>query len=1588
MMKKLIAVAALSGAAALSRGGELEDFWRANEGRTVRRLPVGIVPENVFWSFGTRDFSDGFKTFDRLVDEGLAKSTYNCITLTLRCNPELGDEETEAAAKRCFEKAHAEGVKVYMDTDPRIARREFFAKWPGDRQGIAAVTVVQPTNGVAAFTSVFASAQDHMSWGSTDAYRPLAGRVAAAFAVRRRADGELDWATRRSVETQAQASRSDRRVTARGGFGHTDFSEVTVTGSASGLAADESLVVVAVADYLSIDLFSPHLIPFCRDLMVRYKALGADGGMRDEWGFIAEHKPDWRHYFYSPHFAAAYTRASGREMLEDIALMAVGTKGDAARTAAVAAYMKLTLSRNVEIERAFYDADKEIFGKDVYVCKHPTWSSRLGPPEIYHNGIDWWQAPRDWAQGDELTPIYVLNGMAKKFGGPVWLNEGYTPTREQNVFRVWTYALCGGRQVYHGLFGTKAYDALPWEERRVRGSLDLLASGNVTAQARVRLTSLITRAQVDCPLAFVFGHARFVDWTDDGFGDHGRREIMSCLAKGWWADAYPASEFALGTFSVDDGGWLRVGRQRYLALALWHLTAGERAELEKVLRGRQVRTRIFDGGETDAICAYLASASAVRQPLVKEKTAAGPCYPEPDGVLRLTDGTALRIAADWKHPRGLPVAGSLVSNGVGVEYAAEGLFAVRAESGAVTAVAAGGLRKVSGPGLSLELASPEDVVLLKVDGEWRGIWQTARPEADVPPALRKITDRWTKLVLPAAAEPSGKELNPVIPFVAVTGRPTEADIARKVETLKCDGYDQLLVYARSGLQYRYLGEEWLRSVETFCREADRRDMKVWLYDEYNWPSGTCKGRVPAENDAYRYSEWAVSRRSSGGYEWKAVLAPAGWVDVCSEPAMARFVELTHDVYAKRLAPWFAKKTIRGIFTDEPGHPTPIRFDSKTVCHFCRWDGLEDEYKSATGRDFRRDVEEYLSTTNSPAVWETYAELHGRRFRRNYFDRIDAWCRKMGILSTGHMIDENSPGGNARFNGNPLVALKGESLPGMDEIGSRADVASGPEWLTLGIVQHAAVRNRNGGLVELYALGPNDMTTARLRQMIWLEAAHGVDHYLVSMQVMDHRGLVEKHGYFSPIQEGQPGHGEMRTYFEDAKKAARYARRLDYRVAAAVRYPQKACARNAYARGKRPQVVELLGAINRRQMAFDLIDEDEKTQHPLVFEFAADGGIRETSTGTAFADPDAAADWLQRRTSAHVRYYEPDGRPAADLLVREYADGSSFALDLRAKGDRRLVADVDGVRVRCILPSRGVWALGNGELPPAARDESAVPLGIPSFAYALDRDPVMRVFFGSNRIARLTLKEPLKGVRFVLRDCALSYAITQSGRPVDELEAPPPGEKIIRHDAEPYAFELDGRPLVGSAACRSLPVEFRPLYRETEPMDLAAGEHVVRLVSGELDRNFFLPAAFVAGSFAAEGDALGRLPARLCPGRLAEQGLGGYCGQVTLSADDVRPQGDVLRLSTGGLVTRVRWNGRDLGVRAWAPFEWKVPSSAPGRLEITLFTSVACIFGDVDRPGAFWDVRFWTKPHDPEFVPGLLAAEWVCGSSVRPLPVGL
>ena len=840
----------------------------------------------------------------------------------------------------------------------------------------------------------------------------------------------------------------------------------------------------------------------------------------------------------------------------------------------------------------------------------------------------------------------------------------------------------------------------------------------------------------------------------------------------------------------------------------------------------------------------------------------------------------------------------------------------------------------------------------------------------------------------------------MIPFLAVTGRPTEAEARAKVASFDRQRIDSFLIYARSGLELEYMGDEWLTVCEWLCDEAEKRGMKVWLYDEYNWPSGTCKGRVPNENDAWRYAEYGVFRNPDDSFRWTSALAPAGWVNVCEPAAVKRFIELTHEVYAKRLAQWFANKTILGIFTDEPGHPVRVSFpDGKPLVSFRKYSGLEDEYLAATGRAFKNDVEEWL-TTKKGDVWAVYLDLMGKRFRSAYFDQIREWCDRHGILLTGHTICENFIYGSVLYNGNPIRCLRGESLPGIDEVYTAidSDPAADPqiEWVTYNLARQAILHRGNGGLAELFACGPPTHVPATLRFVMWLCAFHGIDHYVTCMDAMDMRGLVEKRGYLSPAGQIHPWYERYAHLLADeARVAAEWARKSVAEREVAVRYPSRAAARRAF---RHPEegggygslhkgFFGLLRSLEASQFTCRLVDEDEPAELPLVFSCREDGAVVEERTGKADLSAAGVLALCREQLPTTFSVFEQDGAWATNLLVRVFTDGSTAVLNLQPFTMRTLVAERKGRRTVFELPGRGVARFPAGDLPPP----SAAPVSVRSLAdvdweLSLSAPNVRRVNFDETKKGSITVAEALKDVRLVTRECAMSYAVTSSGRPIGLNEQPADGVEVIRHIAEPYAFEMDGLKVVPAEPCTSLRPGYDVLYRQTRPFDIAAGSHCFSIASGEADQNFFLPALFVAGDFAVFNGVLAprmHKPVRL--GSLAEIGLGDFTGTATWSARVVAPAEAHarLRVSTGGRVTRVSFAGRDLGVRAWAPFEWELPAECigtTGLLEIAVSTSARPMLGD-PAAGKWGKARIWRSVDGPDGPCGLLSADWFFYSDV-------
>ena len=97
----------------------------------------------------------------------------------------------------------------------------------------------------------------------------------------------------------------------------------------------------------------------------------------------------------------------------------------------------------------------------------------------------------------------------------------------------------------------------------------------------------------------------------------------------------------------------------------------------------------------------------------------------------------------------------------------------------------------------------------------------------------------------------------------------DAELVRQIREFHAKGFGGFIAHPRNGLsrQIGYLTPEFFRLMHVAVDEAARLGMKVILYDEAGYPSGSCQGRVVAENP-----DWAARPRPRSG----RADAAAGW----------------------------------------------------------------------------------------------------------------------------------------------------------------------------------------------------------------------------------------------------------------------------------------------------------------------------------------------------------------------------------------------------------------------------------------------------------------------------------------------------------------------------------------------------------------------------------------------------------------------------------------------------------------------------------------------------------------------------------------
>ncbi len=360
------------------------------------------------------------------------------------------------------------------------------------------------------------------------------------------------------------------------------------------------------------------------------------------------------------------------------------------------------------------------------------------------------------------------------------------------------------------------------------------------------------------------------------------------------------------------------------------------------------------------------------------------------------------------------------------------------------------------------------------------------------------------------------------PFWAFNCRLEKETLEKQIRILRDMGFGGFHMHVRTGLDTPYLSPEFLEDIRFCVEKAGENHMLAWLYDEDRWPSGAAGGfvtkdpafrarylrltasppagleertpsstedaaapRLLATYDVELNEKGALSRYTqilpeapARGVKWYAYLelqAPGPWynnltyVNTLDKKAIERFVEITHEAYARLLGKEFGRR-VPAIFTDEPQftRKKPLPFaESREDALLPFTDDLPDTFRKAYGEDLMASLPELfweLPKGRVSRIRYLYHDHIAERFSSAFADTIGSWCEKHGLALTGHMMEEPTLHSQTAALGEAMRSYRSFQIPGIDMLCRRR------EYTTAKQAQSAVHQfGREGMVSELYGV---------------------------------------------------------------------------------------------------------------------------------------------------------------------------------------------------------------------------------------------------------------------------------------------------------------------------------------------------------------------------------------------------------------------------------------------------------------------------------------------------------------------------------------
>jgi hypothetical protein len=390
------------------------------------------------------------------------------------------------------------------------------------------------------------------------------------------------------------------------------------------------------------------------------------------------------------------------------------------------------------------------------------------------------------------------------------------------------------------------------------------------------------------------------------------------------------------------------------------------------------------------------------------------------------------------------------------------------------------------------------------------------------------------------------------PFWFWNGRLTDAELTWQLEACRQQHITTVLIHPRHGLVTPYLSDDYFARVVHTVNECKRLGMKVWLYDEYNWPSGVVAGRLLRDYPHYRmrylhfdYREhdggttltpkeplssefpalhavdlstgerrtfspgetlpegrWGVaefhlqeptiSLDAVIGHSHAAPLA--GYLDVMNPDAVAKFIELTHSQYERHLKAHFGT-TVLGFFTDEPGLIYDFTYDydfGYGMTHNVPWTAeFEEHFAEKKGYSIRdRLMDLLVDTPHAGQTRQDFWQVLSQRYGHAYHRQLSHWCESRSLAYTGHVCCEEML---LHYQGDIHEPLQHFHIPGTDWTSRACTLDSAPMYVMAKTASSVSRRyGRRFTMCETYGAAGWAVTLSDMRRVVDYLYALGIN----------------------------------------------------------------------------------------------------------------------------------------------------------------------------------------------------------------------------------------------------------------------------------------------------------------------------------------------------------------------------------------------------------------------------------------------------------------------------------------------------------------